>query len=237
MCSRPSAADIESINEQWNPDLEQPAAGDPHPQDCVIDGRLRRQSPVGTLCTEHGWHRSIQPSTDLKRGAQLPRCCWLVNVEKSRRPGDKDASCEENSVAGAGRFVGDRPYNWCRHETKWLVLAQHGKAQRECAFRHLLAAWGVAGRYEVPPHMVGRVALKDTELHACSQVCMLQKRQAIPIAIREQAGQVNLPALEHVAVRGVTAASHDQRELACGRRPPQDRAGFAVSLDSRGTEP
>jgi len=84
--------------------------------------------------------------------------------------------------------VGDRPYDWCRHGAKWLVLAQHGKAERDCAFRHGLAACGVAGRYEVPPHLVGRVALKYAELHARSQVCVLEERQVISIAVRKQAG-------------------------------------------------
>jgi hypothetical protein len=130
--------------------------------------------------------RSIQPSTDLKRGTQLSRCGRLVNVERSRRPGDEDASCEENSVARAGRFVGDGYHDRCRHRGRWLVTAQHGKAEGESTLWHGLAACGVPGRDKVPADLVGRVALKYAELHACGQVCVFEQRQMISITVRKQ---------------------------------------------------
>jgi hypothetical protein len=143
------------------------------------------------LLRTDGWHGSIQPSTDLKRGMQVSWCGGLLNVERSRRPGNKDASRKENSLTGAGRYVGDGAYNWCRNGGTWPVAAQHGKAEGESALWHILAACGVASCHEIPSNLVGRIALKYAELHARGQVCVLEQRQAITITVREQTGQAH----------------------------------------------
>jgi len=111
-------------------------------------------------------------------------------------------------VARAGRFVGDGCHDRCRHRGRWLVAAQHGKAEGESTLWHGLAACGVPGRDKVLADLVGRVALKYAELHACGQVCVFEQRQMISITVRKQTGQVDLPTFEHVDDRGVIAAVH-----------------------------
>ena len=85
-----------------------------------------------------GWHRSIQPSTDLERGMQVSRCGVLLDVEGSRRPGNEDPSREENSVTGAGRYAGDGPCG-------------AGGGHSSLARQHCLAPWAsrsVAGQVQ-----------------------------------------------------------------------------------------
>lgn len=198
----------------------------------------RRADPPG--CSTHQTDCPVPPYVTHRgpdQQAQVLSCGGLLNVGSSRRPGNKDASREENSVAGGGRYVGDGPCDWCIPWAAWPIAAQHGKAKGESALWHVHAACGVAGRHEVLSNFVSRSALKDAELHARGQVCVLEQRQAVTIAIREQAGQVDLATFEHVDDRGIIAAIHEEHELALRRLPPQDPARLAVSLYSRGSEP